>query len=351
MLKFRGMDRSSFIAFIFIFLFVSQSCNASLAFHVRELIASAPINASATSQVSPPTGSPVNKSVSTATNVGKDNNQTNSNRTSPIDSKGSNKNDGGNKNPTAPSPPAVEKNGNTVDKGNGKAANATAPNSGNNDSCKGSLTSCRDQEMIACIEASKGSKQMFIVVQNEGETTLKVNVKLPNYLTIDLPAFEVSKHKTRRVDISSTVGKSTELIVDSGNANCTLELARRSVSVDDLVQQLSFYSKQVTPIYAAYASIIVALLFLGTWACCKLRKRNQENGIPYQELEMGLPESVNAVNADATEGWDNDWDDDDWDEDNVVKSPAGGQHVRSVSVDGLTSRPSKKDGWEDDWDD
>ncbi|KAL3654833.1 hypothetical protein CASFOL_000619 [Castilleja foliolosa] len=340
MLKFFGMDRSSFIAFIFIFVFVSHTCNASLAFHVQKLFANAPIIAPTTSQVSPATGSPVNKSISTATNVGKDNNQTNSNRTSAIDSKESNKNDSGNKNLSAHSSPPE----------NEKAANATTPYLGNNDSCKELLTRCRDQEMIACIEASKGSKKLILVVQNVGETTLKVNVKLPNYLTNDLPAFEVSKHKTRRVDISLIVAKSTELIVDSGNANCTLELARRSVSVDNLVHQLSFYSKQVTPIYAAYASIIITLLFLGTWACCKLRKRNQENGISYQELEMGLPESVNGVNADATKGWDNDWDDDHWDEDNVVKSPAGGQQV-SVSVDGFTSRSLKTDGWEDDWDD
>ncbi|KAL3615798.1 hypothetical protein CASFOL_040092 [Castilleja foliolosa] len=326
MLKFSEMVRSNFIAFIFIFVFVSHTCNASLASHVRKLIASAPIKASTPSPDSSPSGSPVHS------------NQTNNNRTLPIDSNGSNKNDSGNKNSTAPSSPAFEKNGNT---GDGKTDNATAPNSGNNDICKGSQTSCRDQEMIACIEASKGSKQMFLLVQNEGETTLKVNVKLPNYLTNDLPAFEVSKHETRRVDISLIAGKSNELIVDSENANCTLELAHRTVSVDNLVKQLSFYSKQVTPIYAAYASIIIALIFLLTCACCKLWKRNPENGIPYQELEMGLPESVNAVNSDATEGWDNDWDDDDWDEDNVVKSP----------VDGLTSRSSKKDGWEDDWDD
>ncbi|KAI3474292.1 hypothetical protein Pfo_029080 [Paulownia fortunei] len=358
MLKFCGMDKNGFIAVIFIFLFVSNTCNASLVFHLRKLIASGPNNASTTSQVSP-TGSPVNESNTTPMNAGKSqekkqkesqmDNQTNNNRTLPIDSKGSNKNDNDSKNSGAASPPAGEKNGSTVDKGNGKAANATTPKLGNNGSCEGSLTSCRDQEMLACIEASKeGSKEVFLVVQNEGEITLKVNVNLPNYLKNDFPAFEVPKHETGRMDISSTVGKSTELIVNSGNAKCVLHLVH-SVSVDNLIQQLSFYSKQVTPIYAVYASFLLALLFGGTWACCKLRKRNQQDGIPFQELEMGLPESASAVNVDAAEGWDHDWDDD-WEEGSAVKSPAGHQ-VRSVSADGLTSRSSKKDGWENDWDD
>lgn len=40
---------------------------------------------------------------------------------------------------------------------------------------------------------------MFLVVKNEGGIALKVNVSLPNYLKNDFPAFEVPKHKTRRV--------------------------------------------------------------------------------------------------------------------------------------------------------
>ncbi|KAL6568746.1 hypothetical protein OROHE_004430 [Orobanche hederae] len=321
------MGRNSFLVCIFILVFVSHACNASLVFHVRKLISGAPNNASTTSQIAP------------------NGNQTNSNRTLPIDSKGLNKNGTANKNSSGPTPSGSRKNDNDmVDRGNWKPANASMPQLGDGGSCKGSLTSCRDHEMLACIEAVKGSKQVFLVVQNEGGSTLKANVNLPNYLTNDLPAFEVPKHETRRIDISSLVGKSTELIVDSGNVKCTLQLVR-SVSAANLIQQLSFYSKQVTPIYAAYASFLLILFFGGILACCKLRKRYQQNGIPYQELEMGLPESASAVNADAViEGWDHDWDDDDWEEDSIVKSSAGPQ-IRSVS------RSSKKDGWEDDWDD
>ncbi|KAL6520840.1 hypothetical protein OROGR_017409 [Orobanche gracilis] len=353
------MGRNSSLVFIFILVFVSHACNASFVLHVRKLIAGAPDNASTTSQIAP-SGSPVNKSNTTAMKSQEHkqkesqmDNQTNSNRTLPIDSKGSNKNGSDNKNSSGPSPSSSKKNDNDmVDRGHWKPANATMPRLGDSGtgSCNGSLTSCRDQEMLACIEAVKGSKQVFLVVQNEGGNSLKANVNLPNYLTNDLAAFEVPNHETRRMDISSLIGKSTELIVDSGNAKCTLQLVR-SVSADNFIQQLSFYSKQVTPIYAAYASFLLILIFGGILACCKLRKRYQQNGIPYQELEMGFPKSASAVNADAaTEGWDHDWDDDDWEEDSAVKSPAGPQ-IRSVSVDGLTSRSSKKDGWDADWDD
>lgn len=104
----------------------------------------------------------------------------------------------------------------------------------------------------------------------------------------------------------------------------------------------------MTPIYGLYLFFLVALLFGGTWAFCKLRKRRRQGGVPYQELEMGLPESA-AVNVESAEGWDEDWDDN-WDEDNAVMSP-GGRHIGSISANGLTSRSSKKDGWEGDWED
>ncbi|KAL7095110.1 hypothetical protein ACP275_10G003800 [Erythranthe tilingii] len=355
------MDKKGVIAFIFVFVFVSNTCNASSSFfRLRKLIDGESNNATVTPKVSP-TGSPANETKTNPINAGdseeeKPNespigNQTNSNNTPPTDSKNLNKTDSGSKSSDAPSPPAGVKNDTIVDRESGKAANESTSKLGNNGSCKGSRITCRDQQMFACIEASKdGSKKMFVVVQNEGEITLKVTLSLPNYLKNDMPAVEVPKHESNRIDVSSNVGKSTELIVDSGKYKCVLQLVH-PVSVDNLIQQLSFYSKQVTPIYIVYTSFLIALLFGGTWACCKLKKRNQQDGIPYQELEMGLPESASAANVDATEGWDHDWDDDDdWDEDNSVKSPIGNQ-VRIVSAEAPTARPSKKDGWEDDWED
>lgn len=151
----------------------------------------------------------------------------------------------------------------------------------------------------------------------------------------------------------STEGENAKLFVKYGEAECALNLAPNPISVDNLIRRFSAYSKQVTPIYVVYGSFLLVLLFGGTFACCKLRKRNRENGIPYQELEMGFPESAgSAATVDAAEGWDHDWDDDDdWDEETAVKSPAGHQ-VRNVSADGLTSRsPPKKNGWDNDWED
>ncbi|CAA0836197.1 Unknown protein [Striga hermonthica] len=338
--------RNSFIALVLIVAFfsLSHTCDASLAFRVRKLIAPTQNNGS-TPQVAPSV-SPADGANKTAKVAGETeehgqkesqvNNHTNTSKTLPNVTESSNGNDKDDKRSSFSIPPAGAKSSNVVDRGNEKADSETVPK------LVGCVASCRDQKMIACVEASKGGgSEQALVVQNEGESTLTVKVNMPNYLTNDLPALEVAKHETKRMDISSIMGKSTELIVDSGKAKCTLQLAR-PISADNLIQQLSFYSKQVTPVYAAYAFFLLALLFGGIWACCKLRKTsNQQNGIPYQELEMGLPESVPAGNAeDAVEGWDHDWDDDDWEEGNIVKSPAG-----------PTLRPGKKDGWEDDWED
>lgn len=46
------MDKHRFIAIIFVFVFVSTTCNASSVFHLRNLIASEVNNASATPPVS-----------------------------------------------------------------------------------------------------------------------------------------------------------------------------------------------------------------------------------------------------------------------------------------------------------
>lgn len=352
------MDKNGFIAMIFAFLFVSTTCDASLVFHLRKLVASEGNNASVTSQV-PSITSPVNDSNTntSSTNTEKSqldkqkesqkSNQTNSNVTLPVDPKGSSKND--TKSLDAPIPPAAtgEKNASIVDGGNGKA-NETMPKPEENDSCDGSISSCNKTGMLACIKAWKdgGLEKVFLVTKNEGEITLKVNVKLPNSLTI-LANFEVPKHTSKTINISS-VGKSSKLIVSSGSGECELALAQ-SVSVDKIIQQLSYYSKQVTPTYAIYASFLVTLLLGGTWACCKFRKRSQQDGVPYQELEMGIPESASAADVNGSEGWDHDWDDD-WEEEIAVKSPSGHQ-ARSVSADGLTSRSSKKEGWDNDWED
>ncbi|KAL8224748.1 hypothetical protein R6Q57_017305 [Mikania cordata] len=117
-------------------------------------------------------------------------------------------------------------------------------------------------------------------------------------------------------------------------------------SKNNFFEQLTFYSKQVTPMHGAYLAFLVALVIGGSWALCSFRKRRTDGGVPYQELEMGPTESSNAVDVENAEGWDQDWDDDDWDEDKAIRSPGGNR----ISSNGLTSRATNKDGWDADWD-
>ncbi|CAI9758836.1 unnamed protein product [Fraxinus pennsylvanica] len=326
-------------------------------FNLRRLISGATNNTPTDLQVSPmgsPVSGPVNAGKSEK-DKHKESEVSNQNKnSSTVDSEGSKKKDDvidKNKNNTdVSSPPDGMKKGVLDEKGKGKVENTTKTHLGSNDSCEGSQRSCRDKGMLACIFTSKnGSKELFILVQNEGESNLKVDVNFPNSKESGFPAFEVPNNQIKKITISSNLGKSSKIILSSGNGNCVFDL-NSSVSVENFLWQFSSYSRQVTPIYVAYFFFLFALLCGGTWACCKLKKRSVHDGIPYQELEMGLPESTSAVNVETAEGWDQDWDDDDWDEETAVKSP-GGHNIRSISANGFTSRSSKKDGWDDDWDD
>lgn len=116
----------------------------------------------------------------------------------------------------------------------------------------------------------------------------------------------------------------------------------------DSFVRLPSYDQILTPVNGAYFLILTVLLFGGTWACCKCRKKRHDE-VPYQELEMAMPESVSATNMESAEGWDQGWDDD-WDDNVAVKSPAT-HHAGSISANGLTARSSNKDGWEINWDD
>ncbi|OIT35524.1 PREDICTED: uncharacterized protein LOC109243268 [Nicotiana attenuata] len=219
-----------------------------------------------------------------------------------------------------------------------------------NESCQGATKMCRvEQTLIACIQnPQNGSAGLFLVVQNEGEKRVKVNISIQPHLDSSPQAIKLSKHQSEKIDISSIMGKGSEIVLNAGDGSCRLQLDRR-VSMDNILQQVSLYCKRVTPVYGAYFLFLVTLLFGGTWACCKLRKKRHQDGVPYQELEMGVAESASATNVVTADGWDEDWDDD-WDEENAVKSP-GGHTYGNISANGLTSRSSKKDGWENDWDD
>ncbi|OMP08430.1 hypothetical protein COLO4_06483 [Corchorus olitorius] len=190
-----------------------------------------------------------------------------------------------------------------------------------------------------------GSSELVVLVQNIGENPLKVSL---SGLSDESKELSVSKHGSEKVNISLTVIKSSKLLLSAGKGDCEL-LVNPSVSEGNFIFNLPSYDTLVTPVNGAYFLIVTVVIFGGSWACCMCRRRRRHDGIPYQELEMGLPESMAADEAETAEGWDQGWDDD-WDEDKAVKSPAA-RHVPNISANGLTARSSNRDGWENDWDD
>ncbi|XP_031265597.1 dentin sialophosphoprotein-like isoform X2 [Pistacia vera] len=222
--------------------------------------------------------------------------------------------------------------------------------SGVDETCLGLPNRCSDMSgLIACIKSfDTGSRNWTVLVQNEGEKTLRVNLTVPTAAENPLKQLEISKHKTEKIIISSAVGKSNKVIFNTRSGECVLHM--NSVkSGEKFFVYLPSYENLLSPINGAYFLILSVLILGGTWACCKLRKRRRHDGVPYQELEMGLPESASATNVETAEGWDEVWDDD-WDDNNAVKSPAA-PHMGNISANGLTSRSTTKDGWEHDWDD
>ncbi|XP_039001829.1 uncharacterized protein LOC120128143 [Hibiscus syriacus] len=239
-----------------------------------------------------------------------------------------------------------------------KKKKPTMTNADENDSksvipkpCDGIVTRCEDQSsMTACIKGfGTGSKELTVVVHNSGEEILNVNLDGP-YGGSFPKRLRVPKHGTQKINIPMTVDEPGSIVLTAGNGDCILPLDP-NVSNTYFFSKLPSYDKLLTPVNGAYFLIVAVVILGGSWACCIFRKRRQhEDGMPYQELEMGMPESIAATDVETTEGWDQVWDDD-WDEDNAVRSPLGRNVITSISASGLTARSSSRDGWEDDWDD
>ncbi|KAK7294871.1 hypothetical protein RJT34_17768 [Clitoria ternatea] len=225
---------------------------------------------------------------------------------------------------------------------NGNAGGIKFSHFTTNDTCNG-LNSCTDERsLLACI-AKIDSKYLVVLLQNRGDDTIKV--KLRTDFENNIGALDVGKNKTEKVNIRRTSGKSTQLTLKAGKGECVLHMVP-PIHKGNFFLRLPSFDKILTPVNGAYFLILTVLVFGGTWACCMFRKRRPDE-VPYQELEMALPESV--ATEESAEGWDQGWDDD-WDDNVAVKSPVG-HHAGSISANGLTSRSSNKDGWENDWDD
>ncbi|KAL2899812.1 Cysteine--tRNA ligase [Bienertia sinuspersici] len=106
------------------------------------------------------------------------------------------------------------------------------------------------------------SKVLVLLIQNKGDSKLKVDLTTSS---------SRNKHKIlsfcfTQVNVSLTDSGINEVILNAGNGQCVLHLAG------------------------------------GVFACCCwFKKRKGQRDIPYQELEMSMPES--AVAVESAEGW------------------------------------------------
>ncbi|CAH8268269.1 unnamed protein product [Arabidopsis lyrata] len=218
------------------------------------------------------------------------------------------------------------------------------------ETCIGKSNICRtENSLVACtLSIDKGSANWLILVQNDGEKSLKAKIVLP---VNSLQELTLPKHHSQRINISIS-GDTNKIILDGGKGECALHMYPSEENT--LPFHFPSYEKLVTPINGAYFLIVSVVIFGGIWAFCLCRKnRRAGTGVPYRELELsGGPglENESVVHDVETADWDEGWDDD-WDENNAVKSPGGAAKSVSISANGLTARAPNRDGWDHDWDD
>jgi hypothetical protein len=106
-------------------------------------------------------------------------------------------------------------------------------------------------------------------------------------------------------------------------------------------QQVAAYAMHLNPIYGASFFVFTVVLVSIICAFCKFAKRRGNDGIPYQQLEMG-GQAPNSSGLDNTATTTDDWEDN-WDDDLDDEAAANGLPLRSQT--------NSKDGWNVDWDD
>lgn len=336
------MDRNRIVAVFVLFFIVSDVSNASsLLSTFRRFVAVASTGSNGINQVSPsPSPDPLQIGTNTTLNETSSKDPKVTGNSTKVDSSSK----GSISNVMVDPPPQNKKDKEKIHGTKNKNENKLDSQSEVDLNCTGMPRRCKDQKsLVACIlNYDSEHKKLIVLVQNEGESNLEVDLSAPNPSENDF--LKIRKHRTKEINL--TAGTSNEVIFRAGYGDCILH-TELPVSQGNFFLHLPSYEKLVTPINGAYFLIITVLIFGGLWAICLIRKRKRQDGIPYQELEMSLPES--ALTNNEAEGWDEGWDDD-WDEENAVKSPAA-RLTGSISANGLTSRSPKKDGWENDWDD
>ncbi|MBA0871903.1 hypothetical protein Goshw_001857 [Gossypium schwendimanii] len=184
----------------------------------------------------------------------------------------------------------------------GPSSPAPAPGPSNY-GCWLSSTSCHNESLRACLDpASIGSKKVIVLVMNEGERNLNV-------------------------EITAKVGGNSTIQIDAGELSCAIHIGAAASSYG-IFNYIPF-PRHISPIYLV---ILTGLIIGSTYAFYKRSKR--DDGIAYQQLEMGQPasSSPNNVDVETAQGWEQDWDGE-WQE---VKS-------KLASVNGLSSRSAKRD--------
>ncbi|XP_068641553.1 uncharacterized protein [Aristolochia californica] len=211
--------------------------------------------------------------------------------------------------------------------------------------------SCTVQSrLMACLRPGNEPSKLYLVVKNEGDNDLSVSIKVPSSVKIDQKELQLPKHQLRQVNISLTTQDNVKIVLDAGHGECILG-NNLPEPTWNFFQNIPSYAIRMTPIYGAYILFSTVLIVGGIWTCCKFRRRSSrvDGGVPYQEIEMGLPQSSSATEVVTADGWDQGWDDD-WDD-----KPSTGtseiRPVRSISANGLTVRTARGEGWDDDWDD
>ncbi|KDP21645.1 hypothetical protein JCGZ_03316 [Jatropha curcas] len=211
-----------------------------------------------------------------------------------------------------------------------------------------STTSCHDlKNMTACLNGSSSaaSKDLFLLIQNDGEDALQANVTILD-IDVTFPVIRVSKHQAKRIKIVANIEGSPSIIINAGNGKCIIHIGSLKGDSEFYKQ----FTTHLSPIYGAYFLFFIVLIAGGTWACCKIGKNEQQvDGARYQELEMAEPANNSVNDEEMAVGWNQDWGDD-CEEPWEAKSTNAHQN-ENHSANGHTSRTSDKGGWENEWDD
>src|SRR6266540_2437616 len=77
-----------------------------------------------------------------------------------------------------------------------------------------------------------------------------------------------------------------EITLNDGNGECVLHIGQSVSDWQQQFQQFTAYAR-LNPIYGVYIFVFTIVLVGGVCVCCKFARRRGNDGVPYQQLEMG----------------------------------------------------------------